>query len=140
MNQPAPPTLGLTARIISAYVSANRLESAELPVLIRTVHDVLDDAARPPEPPPPVRSSSLPTSAQIRRSIRPDSLVSFVDGKAYKTLRRHLHRHGLTEAAYRARYGLPDDYPMTAAEYRDRRSAMAKASGLGKTGRGLAAS
>lgn len=135
MDHPATPTLGLTARIISAYVSANRLERAELPVLIRTVHDVLDDASRPREP-APARPSNLPSSAQIRRSIRPEVLISFVDGKAYKTLRRHLHRHGLTEEAYRVRYGLPDDYPMTAPEYRDRRSAMAKASGLGKTGRG----
>lgn len=134
MDQIAPPTLGLTARIISAYVAANRLESAELPVLIRAVHAVLDDAAREPEP-PPAEEPPRPTSAQIRRSIRPETLVSFLDGKAYKTLRRHLNRHGMSEGDYRRRFGLPADYPMTAPEYRDRRSAMAKASGLGRAGR-----
>lgn len=129
-QQHAPQTLGLTARIISAYVAANHLESAELPVLIRQVHEVLDGAARGVEvAAEPVR----PTPGEIRRSIRPDKLISFLDGKAYKTLRRHVHRHGLTEGEYRERFGLPDNYPMTAEEYRQRRSVMAKASGLGKT-------
>jgi predicted transcriptional regulator len=134
MDQPAPSALdltalGLTARIISAYVSANPLESADLPGLIRTVREGLDDAARGA---PATKAVAQPTLTQIRRSIRPEAIVSFLDGKPYKTLRRHLHRHGLTEADYRARFGLPDDYPLTAAEYRDRRSVMAKASGLGR--------
>lgn len=128
-QQHAPQTLGLTARIISAYVAANQLESAELPVLIRQVHEVLHGAARGVEA---AVEPARPTPAEIRRSIRPDKLISFLDGKAYKTLRRHVHRHGLTEGEYRERFGLPDNYPMTAEEYRQRRSVMAKASGLGK--------
>jgi predicted transcriptional regulator len=134
MDQPAPSaldltTLGLTARIVSAYVSANPLEGADLPGLIRVVRAALDDVARGW---PAAKEAITPSSTQIRRSIRPEAIVSFLDGKPYKTLRRHLHGHGLTEADYRARFGLPDDYPLTAAEYRDRRSAMAKASGLGR--------
>ncbi|MET3666702.1 MucR family transcriptional regulator [Caulobacter sp. 1776] len=129
MDPSATPTLGLTARIISAYVSSNALERADLPRLIRTVHEVLDGAARGPDA--SVAAPAKPTLGAIRRSVRPEALVSFLDGRPYKTLKRHLHRHGLTEADYRARFGLPDDYPMTAPEYRDRRSAMAKASGLG---------
>ncbi|UAL11060.1 MucR family transcriptional regulator [Caulobacter segnis] len=119
---------GLTARIISAYVSANTVAGDDLPVLIRQVGEALDSVERPievPEAPP------RPTPGAIRRSVRHDALVSFLDGRAYKTLRRHLNRHGLTEADYRARFGLPSDYPMTATEYRERRSAMAKAAGLG---------
>jgi predicted transcriptional regulator len=131
MDQPASPTLGPTARIISAYVSSNRLASTDLPMLIRTVHDVLNGAAHGPGP--VARETAKPSAAQIRRSIRPDALVSFLDGKAYKTLRRHLRGRGVSEGDYRQRFGLPDDYPMTAAEYRDRRSAMAKASGLGRS-------
>lgn len=129
-STPGRPTLGLTARIISAYVSANPVAGADLPVLIRTVRAVLDGAVRGPEAPRPVPSLK-PTPAKIRRSIQGDVLISFLDGKPYKTLRRHLHRHGLSETDYRERFGLPDDYPMTAPEYRIRRSAMAKASGLG---------
>ncbi len=124
------PTLGLTARIISAYVSANTLARDELPGLIRSVRDVLDGAANP-HAAPPAEEPTKPTAHQIRRSVRPDALISFLDGKPYKTLKRHLARHGLTETDYRRRFGLPDDYPITAPEYRERRRAMAMASGLG---------
>ena len=68
---------------------------------------------------------------KIRKSIKPDALISFEDGKAYKTLKRHLSRRGLTVEAYKAKWGLPSDYPMTAASYSATRSAMAKSLGLG---------
>ncbi len=38
--------------------------------------------------------------------------MSFVDGKKYRTLRRHLRSHGLSFDEYRLRYGLPHDYPV----------------------------
>ncbi len=75
-----------------------------------------------------------PSTAQIRKSIRPDGLVSFIDGKTYKTLKRHLTSHGLDPRAYRDRYGLPGDYPMVAPAYAEQRSALAKAIGLGQPG------
>ncbi|MFB0488667.1 putative transcriptional regulator [Methylobacterium sp. OAE515] len=73
-----------------------------------------------------------PTAAQIKRSITYDALVSFEDGKPYKTLRRHLTLRGLSPEAYRAKWGLPADYPMTAAGYSDVRSALARSFGLGR--------
>ena len=72
-----------------------------------------------------------PTAAQIRKSITPDALISFVDGKPYKTLKRHLSKSGMTIEQYRERYGLPRDYPSTAASYSEQRSALAKSLGLG---------
>jgi predicted transcriptional regulator len=75
-----------------------------------------------------------PNLAQIRKLVRDDGIVSFIDGKSYKTLRRHLTRHGLDPREYRERYGLPADYPMTAPSYAAQRSALAKAIGLGQPG------
>ena len=72
------------------------------------------------------------TPAEARRSITPNGLVSFIDGKTYQTLKRHLGIHALTPEGYRARFGLPADYPMTAPAYSEKRSALAKASGLGQ--------
>lgn len=71
----------------------------------------------------------------IKRSIGHDGLISFVDGKTYKTLKRHLTGHGLSPAQYRTKYGLPADYPMVAPSYSEARSALAKAIGLGQGGR-----
>ena len=55
-----------------------------------------------------------------------------IDGKSYKTLRRHLATHGMTPAEYRERYGLKPDYPMVAENYSESRRAMAKKIGLGR--------
>jgi predicted transcriptional regulator len=60
--------------------------------------------------------------------------VSFIDGKTYKTLKRHLAAHGLDPHSYRERYGLPADYPMVAPSYAEKRSALAKSIGLGVPG------
>jgi hypothetical protein len=71
-------------------------------------------------------------AAEIRRSIGDDGLVSFEDGRRYKTLKRHLTTRGLTPDAYRQKWGLPSDYPMVGADSSGRRSALAKLNGLGQ--------
>ena len=75
-----------------------------------------------------------PTPVQIRKSVGSDGIMSFIDGKTYKTLKRHLTSRGLDPKSYRDRYGLPSDYPMVAPSYAEQRSALAKAIGLGKPG------
>jgi predicted transcriptional regulator len=127
-------TLRLAAEIVAAFVENNRLPASELPGLLTSVHRALETVGEAPET---RGETSKPTAAQIRRSIRPDALVSFLDGKPYKQLKRHLGTHGLTPAEYRLRFGLPADYPMTAPDYSARRSELAKAAGLGsKTRKG----
>ena len=61
--------------------------------------------------------------------------MSFIDGRPYRTLKRHLAVNSMTPAEYRERFGLPADYPMVAPTYSAARSEMAKASGLGSKGR-----
>lgn len=118
------------AGIVAAYVTHNHVAAAELPALLGTVHRALAGLGLPAvEPQPEVEK---PSPAEIRRSIREDGLTSFIDGRPYQTLKRHLTRHGLTPEGYRARYGLPVDYPMTAPGYSARRSELAKAIGLGQ--------
>jgi predicted transcriptional regulator len=126
-------TTELTATIVASYVERNKIAPAEIESLIRSVHSTLSTLGREPTE---ASAPDRPTPVQIRRSIRPDTLVSFVDGRPYKMLKRHLATHGLTPEAYRERFGLPNDYPMTAPEYAARRSAFAKAAGLGVTARG----
>lgn len=124
----------MTTDIVSAYLSANRVEASQVASLIASVHGSLAGLGSPPEPEPvePIRPLKR---AEVRRTITDEGLVSLIDGKTYKTLRRHLTRHGLTPADYRDRYGLGDDYPMTAPAYSAMRSQMAKAIGLGAKGR-----
>lgn len=116
--------------IVSAYVSNNSVPVGELPALLAGVHEALLKLALPAPAAPEV--ADKPTSAQIRKSITPDALISFIDGKPYKTLKRHLSRNGLTIEQYRERYGLPRDYPSTAASYSAQRSELARSLGLGQ--------
>jgi predicted transcriptional regulator len=120
----------LTADIVSAYVSNNRVSPAEMPALLSSVHAAVAGLGGPPASDEP--SFEKATPAQIRKSIKPDALISFIDGKPYKTLKRHLTGNGLTIGTYRERYGLPRDYPSTAASYSEQRSALAKSLGLGQ--------
>jgi predicted transcriptional regulator len=85
----------LTSEIASAYVTKNRVSPGDLPALIEKVHRALTGAVSPAAP-EPLGGRAAPTRAEIRRSIRPDHLVSFEDGKPYKTLARHLSSLGLT--------------------------------------------
>lgn len=68
----------------------------------------------------------------VRNSVKRDHLISLIDGNPYKTLKRHLSRHGLTPEDYRQRYGLKADYPMVAPSYAEQRSTLAKSMGLGR--------
>lgn len=125
------------ADIVSAYVSNNSVPISELPVLLAGVHAALTKLVAPT--PATVEAADKPTPAQIRKSVTPESLVSFIDGKPYKTLKRHLSRNGLTIEQYRERYGLPRDYPSTAASYSAQRSELARSLGLGQQRRKAAA-
>ena len=125
----ADPLIEMTTDIVSNYVAGNKIGAADLPTLIQSIFKALSNVGV--EAPPPPSAVPKPTPAQIRRSIKPDGLVSFEDGKTYKTLKRHLTTKGLTIAAYKAKWGLPSDYPTTAPNYSAARSEFAKARGLG---------
>ena len=120
----------LAADLVSAYVSNNSLPSAELPALITQVHAALVGLSAPQAPKEEEIEKATP--AQIKKSITPDALISFIDGKPYKTLKRHLTTHGLDIEGYRRRYGLPADYPTVSSNYSAARSALAKDLGLGQ--------
>ena len=128
----AEPTnfMELAADLVAAYVSNNRVSVTELPGVIASVYAAVSGLANPvpTEPPGPEK----PTPAQVKKSITPDALISFVDGKSYKTLKRHLAKNGLTMDGYRSLYGLPVDYPSTSATYSAQRSELARSLGLGQ--------
>jgi len=126
----------LTADIVSAYVSNNSVPVAELPTLLSGVHAAIAGLNSAPSSAEPKVEKLTP--GQIRKSITPDALISFLDGKPYKTLKRHLSGHGLTIEQYRERFGLPRDYPSTAASYSEQRSKLALALGLGNQRRAAA--
>ena len=128
----------LTTALVAAYVSNNPVPASELPALITRVHGAiagLVSGTLTADAGAAVQADvEKPSAAQIRKSVRPDGIVSFIDGKTYKTLKRHLSANGLDPRSYRERYGLPSDYPMVAPSYAEQRSQLARAIGLGRPG------
>jgi len=133
-NTPFPPTnhLERTVEIVAAYVANNSIPVAQLPDLISSVHASLNALVNGTSQAGAAEEVEKATPAQIRKSITPDALISFIDGKPYKTLKRHLTGHGLDPYSYCQRYGLPADYPMVAQSYSETRSQLARNSGLGQ--------
>lgn len=122
--------VGLAADIVSAYVSNNHATPADLVDLIASVHASLAKLGGEQEAPP---AEPLVPAVPIRKSVTPEAIICLEDGRAFKTLKRHLSTsYGMTPDQYRAKWGLPADYPMVAPAYAERRSALAKALGLGR--------
>src|SRR3546814_3542172 len=118
--------------IFSAHVSNNSVAISDLPMLIQKVHESLSGLQKSAEAPP----EPLVPAVSIRSSVKPDYIVCLDDGKRLKMLRRHLMTHyGMTPDDYRAKWGLPADYPMVAPNYAEKRRVLAKQIGLGTQGR-----
>ncbi len=131
----AEDILRMTAEVVSAYLSNNLLPANQISEVIHTVHTSLnalgagksESTAEPPKPAVPVK-----------KSVTPDYIICLEDGKKLKMLKRHLRStYGMTPEEYRAKWGLPADYPMVAPNYAQQRSEFAKRIGLGRnSGRG----
>lgn len=125
--------LDMTVGIVANYVSNNQIRPDEISALIATTHAALSGAGAPAAE--PVIDVDKPSAQQIRKSISEAGIVSFLDGRTYQSLRRHLRTHGYTPETYRETFGLRSDYPMVSPSYAAKRSALAKAIGLGQGGR-----
>lgn len=118
----------MTSSIVAAYVSNNSVESADLPVIITSVHDTMMGlqvkgvAARTQTP-----------AVSIKKSISDDYLICLEDGEKFKSLRRHLRsKYDMSPEEYREKWGLGAEYPMVAPSYARQRSELAKKMGLGQ--------
>ena len=128
MNETSADVLGLTAQIVSAHLSKSQVGVDVLPALIQAVYQSLASAGQAVEAPPTIQTPAVPW----KKSVFPDYIICLEDGTKLKMMKRYLRiRHGLTPDAYRAKWGLPSDYPMVAPNYAARRSAVAIEQGLG---------
>jgi predicted transcriptional regulator len=130
MEEARTATVAMTADIVSSYVGTAKLPVEEITQLVRNVYAALNDLGRCA----PIHEVQTP-AVPISKSITPDFLISLEDGAKYKSLKRHLRtKYNMTPEAYRAKWGLPRDYPMVAPNYAATRSVLAKSLGLGRVG------
>lgn len=129
-EESSPDVTSLTVQLLSAYLANNTVASDDLAGLIATTRAALSAQVSVDEP---AAEQTYEPAVSLRKSLSSrDHIISLIDGKPYKMLKRHLLGHGLSPAEYRARYNLPADYPMVAPAYSDRRREVAMNLGLGR--------
>lgn len=123
--------LALTSRIVAAYLSRNAVHAGDLPDLIQQTFSSLSGTFPRHQAAPAVEEQR--PAVPVKKSVTVDFIICLEDGEKFKSLRRHLMaKYDLTPEQYREKWGLPADYPMIAPSYARQRSALARASGLGK--------
>jgi predicted transcriptional regulator len=124
-----------TSQIVAAYVRKNVVPTDQIAGLINSVHLTLAGLGKDV-----VKELLLVPAVSVRRSVHAEYIICLECGYNGKMLKRHLQsRHGLSVTEYRSRWKLSFDYPMTAADYSERRSQLAKSIGLGRRPRQSAA-
>lgn len=132
----AADLLSLTADIVVAFLANNKVDPVAVPAVISATHAALVHLTVPQVEAMPESLHEKPNRAAIRKTVTEEGIVSFLDGKTYRTLKRHLTTRGYTPDTYREAFGLPADYPIVAPGYSAVRSAQAKAIGLGAKRKG----
>ena len=119
----------------------NHVQADDVPAFLRRMHETVlalesEAAAEPEAASEPDEAETFTPAVSVRKSLgSKDHILSLIDGKPYKALRRHLTKNGLTPDQYRERYKLKPDYPMVSENYSEVRRAMAHKIGLGQKGR-----
>jgi predicted transcriptional regulator len=131
MSEPtASSTIELTGDIVASYVANNQIAARDVAALIATTYEALTGLGTAPAPAEP--EAPKPAVTPRKSLASPDHIISMIDGKPYRMLTRHLKTNGHTPKSYREAFGLPSDYPMTAASYSETRRALAHKIGLGR--------
>ncbi len=123
--------IDVVADLVAAYVSNNSMRASDLPDFIASIHASIQSLAKgqvesaPPAP--------LVPAVPIKKSLTAEHIICLEDGKKFRSLKRHLGTvYNMTPDEYRAKWGLPKDYPMVAPHYSEIRSKLAKDIGLGQ--------
>jgi len=122
----------LAAQIVIASIEGGLSKLDDIPPLLKSVIEVLDEEMQSGEFNSPIKP--VP-AVNVKRSVTSDYIICLEDGKKFKSMRAHLRKIGMTPSQYRQKWGLPNDYPIVAPNYAASRSTMAKLSGLGSGSR-----
>ncbi|MBW6528543.1 MucR family transcriptional regulator [Sphingomonas sp. RHCKR7] len=128
-------TVELATELTIAWLANpnTRTSTADVPAFLKSMHEAVSGLGEPDDTDSAVPAAEHTPAVSARKSLaNKDHILSMIDGKPYKSLRRHLNSHGLSPDQYRARYNLKADYPMVAESYSEARRAMAKRIGLGR--------
>lgn len=133
----ADAKMRLATDLACALIAANRLLDTPVSEIMKTcVRAVTEAAEVEASLRLDLRTVAMPVSGPavpIAKSLSEDFLVCLECGSRFQSLKRHLGAvHGLAPEAYRLRWQLPPNYPMSAPLFSQVRSRVARSTGLGR--------
>ncbi|MEG3089355.1 MucR family transcriptional regulator [Sphingomonas sp. PB4P5] len=136
MDANSPDSVSLATELTIAWLSNTNTRAAvdDVPAFLRSMHEAVLSLSNPAAAAPAdVQEEVHEPAVTARKSLSsPDHIISMINGKPYRALKRHLTTNGLTPAEYRERYNLKSDYPMVAPTYAQARREIARQIGLGQ--------
>ena len=130
-----PNSVEVTAYLVVAYTSTNPVPRADLTSLIEAVYLAIELLGKGSESTTDKVKAKTP-AVPVDNSVTPEYLICLEDGKRLKSLRRHLKVLGLTPEQYRAKWGLPSNYPIVAPNYSNSKSSMGEKGRIWEAERG----
>jgi predicted transcriptional regulator len=129
MEQSEQPLLSYAVDVVTAHVSNNPVAVSDVSAFLREVYTTLQELDGQKAPEGPRAEPAVPVKSSVKR----DYIVCLEDGKKLRMLKRYLKtQYGMTPEQYRAKWGLPADYPMNAPALAEQRSTAARQIGLGR--------
>jgi predicted transcriptional regulator len=131
----------MLVQIVSAYAARPDVSAADIAALVEKLSKVLGvgesraGTAMSPDP----AAMPLTPAVSAEEAVTRDRVYCMCCGRGFKMLKRHIGaEHGLTEAQYRARFGLPGGFPLVAPAYSESKAVQARKAGLGRHPRAAA--
>lgn len=125
-------------RIVAAYATRSDVSPDDIVALYHRLSCELAEQGLVEAVAPATSSAALRPAVPLDRAYTEDKVFCLCCGRGFKMLKRHLGaEHGMTEAEYRAAFGLPEDFPLVAPSYSQKKAAHAKEAGLGRYTRSL---
>lgn len=129
------PKADLLATVAAAYAGRSNVTADDIVALVGKLRRELDGTAAGPALQAAAHGRPEP-ALPLDRAVTHDKVYCLCCGKGFKMLKRHLGaEHGLTEAAYRNLFDLPEDLPLVAPSYSERKASYAREAGFGKYNR-----
>ncbi len=123
----------LIASIVASYAGRPGVGPDDIVELVSKLRREMDGAGSGTDLEP---AGNATPARPISEAVEREKVYCLCCGKGFKMLKRHIgSEHGLTEERYRHMFGLPDDFPLVAPSYSERKADYAKKSGLGKYNR-----
>ena len=134
MTKPDPKA-DMLAAVAASYASRTDVSADDIIALVARLRSEFSETetASAADSAPVKALARTEPAIPIDKAVTKDKVFCLCCGKGFKMLKRHLGaEHGLTEAAYRAMFGLSEDMPLVAPSYSERKANYARRVGFGK--------